>query len=53
MNFIILNVLLTLLLVSFWVGFIIWKGVMKDVAKQLEEAYDVHHRRYYKPFEEK
>ena len=34
----VLNVILTLILVSGWVSFIIWKGVLKETLSQLEEA---------------
>lgn len=44
MSIIVLNVLLVLILVSMWVGFILWKGVLKDILKQLEEAIDTHNK---------
>lgn len=38
----VLNVILTLILVSGWVSFIIWKGVLKETLSQLEEAIAVN-----------
>lgn len=48
-----LNVILTLILVSGWVSFILWKGVVKDVMVKLEEAIAVNKSIQQRTFEER
>ena len=46
-----LNVIFTLILVSIWVSYILWKGILKEVITQLEEAIETNHRIMQRTFE--
>lgn len=49
----VINTVLTLGMVAGWLWYIIWKGVLRDTMKQLEEVIEAHNRILAKTFEEK